>query len=347
MRNYFLGFLVSCTSTILVIGVLNFVVDPLQYFRAYTLGTPIFFDDQRYQVPGLARNYRYDTVIIGTSMTENFDPKYIQKKTGWLALKLSINGSTAYEQRKILEVALNTGQVQRVLWGVQWDAFARPAKTRTDLGGMPEYFYEDDIPSLIKGYLLNISTLGRTIAVAFGKGEKDLNRLNNWHAQSKFGCESIQKYLDDKLAQKRFNLSVSNKDVDISKNKIGASLQENLFAVIQNNPQVDFYIFTPPYSLWFFRWLSSTNRSALESYFSFREDLASGLKIYKNVKFFDYQAIQDIITNQSIYKDLTHYSQDINQKIIDGFIEEDGIPLASRGQFDSLLSSSDFKHACS
>ena len=58
----------------LLLFAFNFTVDPLQFYRPASFYEPYYSMQQRYQNPGLARNFPYDTVIIGASMSENFVP---------------------------------------------------------------------------------------------------------------------------------------------------------------------------------------------------------------------------------------------------------------------------------
>jgi hypothetical protein len=64
---------------ILSIGGVNYIVDPFQQYRVKTF-YPIAFTNQRYQNAGLSKNFEYDSLILGTSMTENFILDEVEKK---------------------------------------------------------------------------------------------------------------------------------------------------------------------------------------------------------------------------------------------------------------------------
>lgn len=98
-----------------------YVIDPLQVYRAASY-PPMFSEEERFQNPGLAKNYEYDTIIIGSSMTQNFVPSDVDRVFGGKTLKLSIEGSTAHEQYLTAKLALSTGQVKRVIWGLDYFA---------------------------------------------------------------------------------------------------------------------------------------------------------------------------------------------------------------------------------
>src|SRR5207244_2667821 len=116
-----------------------YAVDPMQFFRRAAYA-PVFSTNERYQLPGLAKNYDYDTVIAGTSMSQNFYPSYANKVLGARVLKVAISGSSAHEQFLILNVAVRTGKVKRVIWGLdEWAFSGAPDRVRDDLGMFPHY----------------------------------------------------------------------------------------------------------------------------------------------------------------------------------------------------------------
>ena len=61
------------------IGFFVISMDPYQFFKSDDL----FIEQERFQIPGLARNQMFDTAIIGTSMIENLpyigQLKYLMK----------------------------------------------------------------------------------------------------------------------------------------------------------------------------------------------------------------------------------------------------------------------------
>ena len=169
MRRFLASFLLTMAAVLGTVAVFNYAVDPLQFFRVYAWGRPFFFPDERYQRPGIARNYPYDTVILGNSLSENFRPSFVDRHTGWRTVNLAVSGGYAYEQHRLLDVALAIGKTKRVIWGVSWDAYARPSRDRADLGGLPMYFYEDHPVALATNYLLSISTLRRSLQGIAGR----------------------------------------------------------------------------------------------------------------------------------------------------------------------------------
>ena len=57
----------------------------------------------------MARHEEYDTVILGTSMIENFSERYASQKLNANVIRLPINASYITEQKYVLDIAKNTG----------------------------------------------------------------------------------------------------------------------------------------------------------------------------------------------------------------------------------------------
>ncbi len=143
---------------------ITYVVDPLQFFRRAWYA-PVWSTNERYQNPGLARSYDYDTVIIGSSMTQNFYPSYVDRVLGARTIKLSISGSTAHEQYLILRVALDTGKPKRVIWAIDdWAFRGAPDRVRSDLGPFPFFLYDTNPLGYVQ-YLFNGSIFSDALAI--------------------------------------------------------------------------------------------------------------------------------------------------------------------------------------
>ena len=92
---------------------INVLHDPLFQYRN-PFGAKPFEDSDvyysflnaTYQVPGMAKNFDYDTLITGTSMTQNFDSSYFDELMGTNALKLSLSGGNIHNISSVMKMAL-------------------------------------------------------------------------------------------------------------------------------------------------------------------------------------------------------------------------------------------------
>ena len=106
------------------------IVDPLQFLHAPWLHLPTIMPLPRFERPSIARSAAHDTVVIGSSTVSGMNSSDVQKCFPGRAINLFIDGAFAHEERLMLDVALRTGQVRRVLGGIDFFSFAaRPDQT--------------------------------------------------------------------------------------------------------------------------------------------------------------------------------------------------------------------------
>jgi len=114
--------LLSVGISLFIYATLIFLIDPIQQYRKASFYKPMF-TNQRYLNPGLVKTYDYNMVIIGASETENFNPIYIDKQLDVKTLKISIEGSNIFENELMLETAIKTGKVKKVIYSIDTFAF--------------------------------------------------------------------------------------------------------------------------------------------------------------------------------------------------------------------------------
>ncbi|NEX62713.1 hypothetical protein [Noviherbaspirillum galbum] len=320
MRNYLLSVLLMTAATLMLLAGVNYAVDPLNRIRPNTSGVYLKAQEREMN-PGVARSMKYDTVVIGSSMMENLDPAYIEKLSGWKAINLAVEGSTAYEQRRNLEVALRTGQVKRVIWGVDWGSFSHGPFESAPGPGVPDYLYRDDSALDYVKYVFNVSVLRASFKRLAGVGlvpESELGRVHNWSNTYDYGCSQIA------VEEARFKRVGS-----IFKNhKIGTyrqSVDMNFFALVDEYPKVEFYAMLPPYSAQWVRSLSNYNPFALNDFLGFRKYLASWKR--PNLRLFDFMADESIVTNGHNYRDLAHFHESVNQLMFRRALAGEHLPV--------------------
>lgn len=308
-------------SLIIILMTINFIIDPLQYYRK-AFYQPDFSEQQRYQNPGLAKNYPYDTVILGSSMTENFLPTYVDSKLKVKALKLSIEGSSAKEQYMIGNIAIDTGKVKNVIWGIDYFSLrGDPNRVRDEYGAFPYYLYDNN-PFNDVNYLLNIDTTSQVIkllAEALGVRERknpDLNLLNNWGSRESFYKEKVLKEWE--RLRKEGSVTASEYEIDC----IRKNVDRNIIPLVKSHPEVMFYLYYPPYSILQHRFYYEKNPKLFESELSIKRYIFKQIGELPNVKIYDFQQEKKVTFNLNNYKDLAHHSSFFNEWIIDRIVDD-------------------------
>ncbi|MGE0385646.1 MAG: hypothetical protein AB7Q97_13020 [Gammaproteobacteria bacterium] len=320
-RRYAFTLLGTLCACLLGLGGFNYAVDPLQYYRVPTLYTPVWFDGyQRYQNVGLARNQRYETVVIGTSVTENFHASYIARSWNTPAVKLSIGGSTALEQRLILEQALATGQVRHVLWGLDAGSFyGGPRWVRDDQAPFPWYMYRRHAWANVE-YLYSLDTLRLARNALRGNGTRDLDRLDTWDRRFVFGREAALAAWGGDCAQFQARYRPGGVAVDPAQvDGMRSTLAQNVLATVRAHPRVTFHLFFPPVSMLTY---VPADGSYLPMVIEFLRAAVAALDGEPNVRLHQFLAVPGITDDLDRYKDAVHYDLGVSRYVIDALREQ-------------------------
>ena len=152
-RAFVRNVLVAALLVLAAVAALNAAVDPFQQYRIPTGYAARFYPVfQRFEASGIARHYAYERAIIGSSMTENLVASEVDRRLGGKTFNLSLGAMTAYDARRLLEVALARGTVKQVLFNLVGNGFKfteRRSSPRVAFGcalqdGLPVYFVEDN-----------------------------------------------------------------------------------------------------------------------------------------------------------------------------------------------------------
>ncbi|WP_176220576.1 copper amine oxidase N-terminal domain-containing protein [Cohnella massiliensis] len=315
---------VVCFATVLV--------DPLQFYRKSAIFPPVFSTEQRYQNPGLAKNYDYDTIVIGTSMTENFLPSVVDRTLGGKTMKLSMRGSTADEHYAIAKIALDTGRVKKVLWGL--DYFSLKENDSEEAADFPDYLYDDNVWNDYR-YWFNYSVYemwfeGIARQALLGQN-RDLELLNNWNDESLFGAERVvNSYRAAKQEEAYFGLNEEPADV------LKARFDRYIYELAKSYPETEFYFFYPPYSVLRQEVWKETNEVRYRNQLELSVWMFERLDELPNAKVYNFQTETDWTYDLDLYKDLSHYKQDVNTAIAEAIGRDDPAYRMTRGNAASF-----------
>ncbi|THF79066.1 copper amine oxidase N-terminal domain-containing protein [Cohnella fermenti] len=318
-RSWVRRFVIASVSLALSLILLTLALDPLQFYRKATVIPMVFSTEERYQNPGLAKNFDYDTIIVGTSMTENFLPSVVGEALHGKVMKLAMRGSMADEQYKIAKLALDTGKVKQVLWGL--DYFALKAQDPELAADFPDYLYDSDWKNDYK-YWFNLSVysmLFKSVVHSFTNGNnRDLERLGNWNGSGGFSAAKVMH--DYRLAQvneKYFGLN--EEPIEYVKDNFA----QNILSLVKLHPEAEFIFFYPPYSILRHEVWRQTNETRYRNQLEMSEWMYGQLGALPNTKVYDFQTEADVTFDLDRYKDLSHYSEDVNTWIAKRIGEDD------------------------
>ena len=304
-----LGFVISL---LLAYGVLVYVLDPYYkiHHRLDPLGKPRLMAPAVLEKLGAA----HDSVLLGSSMTDNFSANKIHDTLGLNIIKLSLPGSTLHEQARVADLALTKPSIHTIVWGVDLlAARGAPDAVHPDFP-MPEYLYHNDWRSFAQ-YLSDPSlwqdlAVGglRTMRALRAGGKLDMEKYPQTElGEGEFGPQSVWKDFNGKVFDNAAPLSVYRYDLLL------ANYQQNVRRVIVANPKVRFVLLYPPYS--WLAWQRMLEKGNFDNLLRFKAAMTKDLLTLPNVEVHDFQSCFEITHNLNLYRDVGHYHPDVNHRM--------------------------------
>ena len=316
----------ALVSAILFLCALVIAIDPFQIYRlASSYMPPIDRLTQVYANAGIVRSYEYDSAIVGTSVTENFSPSQMDELLGGRFIKLCSSAGTAYNHALLLDLAFDTHQMQRIVYGLDVYSFiAGLEETGTD---MPMYLYDSN-PFNDVQYWLNRSVLGSFLPRclrAWGKTQDDSIR------DSMYNWAGLDDYGEIALYNASFTQPEDIRPADAFIENAVANLNTHVLPFIEAHPDTQFDFFFPPYSA--AEWSTMYSKGTLDAMLALRGVCYDTLSSYANVTVYDFAACEEWTLNIDNYKDTLHYGAWINDAITER-IAAGECAVADRAQLD-------------
>lgn len=318
---------------LMFIGIVIYL-DPFLHYHSPINGFFYELNNERYQNYGIVSNMEYDAIITGTSLTENFRTSQFNDLFDATTVKVPFSGATYYETKQLLERAFSSkNQIKYVLRTVDVNHLIEDiSNTRTDLGVIPEYLYNDRFWDdyqywLNKDVLLNyiIPMLDSKMKhkesgftnfddYASWRGGSVLD-ISNWDIEIVNDCFEQQS-----LSDKEYELLVSN-------------VKNNILEPVKKHPETTFLFYIPPYpTVW---WFLRCQEGNLKKYYEAQRYLYETIGNYKNVKIYCYSNEIDLVSNWNNYVDEIHYNDTINDQILE-WISKD-YRLLTNENYNALL----------
>ncbi|MGL5933469.1 MAG: hypothetical protein ACRCY7_11395 [Cetobacterium sp.] len=286
---------------LITISLISYYFDPLQMFRK----SDYYITEGRKINYGIAKNHDYELVVLGTSTSQNILKKDIENIFGVEGVNLSISGSTSYEQRELLKVILKEDKVKKIIYGL--DIFSFNREINEVRINTPEYVTRDGILHKFK-YLYSFDSLKN-----IQESKKDKNWIENHGYWGK-------KHKKDFTRERLLNINVVQNKGSIDGLKKGYSLskmENNLkefLKLVDSNKNVKYEIYLPPYSSMY--WYFADKYDTLDSILEFKQFIFSEVQKRENIKIYDFQVEFDVIESFDNYKDMVHYTLEVNRNIL-------------------------------
>lgn len=295
-------------------GLLVAAIDPYFHYHAPLVGRFRYaLNNQRSQNYGIVHQFDYDTLVTGSSMTENFKTSEIDALFGVKSIKVSFSGASLRELRDIvLEAAAANPKLKTAFVGIDQDQLLAPAdRMRTDIGSYPTYLYDGNPLTDVK-YLLNKSVMARVLDCVRGYREPGVTSFDEYDAWGlkkhwEYGAKRVIEHaaVSGLPAAKRFTYC----PLAAPRNTL-ETLDENLEPLTHIPATVIFFL-TPGSIVQRFRRFDGNVMLASER--AFLERFTGRA----NVRIFSFNTETNIVANLDNYKDVQHYGPWINSLMLE------------------------------
>lgn len=294
-------------------GSVTVIVDPFFHYHAPMEWQSYSLYNQRYQNDGITRHFEYDAMITGTSMTENFKTSQCNELFEVNSIKVPYSGASYEELNEAISRAIDyNSDLKMVVMGIDTSRlFVDKDYMRYE--DYPEYLYDNNVFNDVNYFFNKEILLGDTFdalrASLNGKESTTFDAYSNWDADAVYGAEAVLS-IYERPEKSEEPMVLTEED----KNTLQETFRQNLVSTIEANPEIDFYLFFPPYSILY--WDSMNQENGMERYIEGQKLAIEMLVPYDNVHLFSFYEEYEMICDLDNYKDWLHYSQKVSDQIM-------------------------------
>ncbi|MBQ8783673.1 MAG: hypothetical protein IJZ57_07885 [Clostridia bacterium] len=309
---------------LLILSSITFIVDPLYQYR-YDKNDKYYLNPQ-FSCAGLIKNYNYDSIMLGSSMTQNFDPDLFKEKMGLDLLKVNIGGMTVPETCFYLKYINEHSSCKKVFVSVDLQRFAiHPDNAEFNI---PEHLingYSDDYRYLLSSevytrflpvdlIIKGMEALDITVP-SFIKSSTDIDEIGAWHSDFSIGENAVLKSLEKR------GYGVSKIEADGVETPVNANVDLLFSTISELNNNTEYVLFFPPYSSLY--WIYAKDNGHFDAFCDAKEKIVTLAQQYQNVSVYDFQSFE-LTTDLDNYRDISHYSKEINDYLVECFADGTG-----------------------
>lgn len=292
---------------LILIGGVNFAIDPLFQYHKPWFGLEPVITNERYQNPGIAKNFDYENVIIGNSLSENFKISDVESVFGGETVKLTASGSHTNDWVYLLDIIKNKSDTtDNILFNL--DPYILRYSSKELKHEIPAYLYNqsyfDDVKylfnfSIMKDFTYNILNKNMNNDIpeydtAFCVDHVAENHIGKEFVLSNYERPQITNYNKDNQL-----LEVANNNIDL------------LIPYIESMPDTEFNFFISPFSMVF--WDNEVRTGNLANWEECYLQTIGRLLQYENVTiyFWNDQDMLDRMSDLNNYCDEAHYTMEM------------------------------------
>lgn len=260
-------------------ALLVFLVDPFFHYHEPWFGLKAVEDEKEYQIPGILKNFEYDSVLAGSSVVMSMDTDRLDERFSCKTVKAVGGSAPAPLLDYYLDIAFEERELKYVFYGLDVFSFYNNPDMQV-ISGDVEYLVNgnplDDVQ-----YLWNMDIIGEKIpAMIQISGDENYSEglIYQLNRDAVLGPEEVLSIHCPGAGQvqKRKPLNYQEDYVTENLNRLEAQVREH--------KDTQFLFFIPPYSIvW---WDGAYEKGLLDTYLYTLECCMERLLPYDNVTFY-------------------------------------------------------------
>ena len=316
-----------------VISALVMYYDPFFHYHAPSEGGKYIFDNEVYQNPGIARNFDYDSVIVGSSMTRPLSPSEFDEQYDCKSVQMPFSGGSVKNASINVEQAFHhKGSLKYVFWGIDpYGIDMGVDETKIDL---PTYIYDDN-PLNDLAYLLNKEVVKKIYDDNKYGSQIIYDEMWNDEADEIFCKMSAiggNKLITDNVGKPapKLNFDESYTNIMVEEN-----LNNNIIPLVKEHPKTQFVFFVPPYPVIFWNIHGYLDEKKMDEQINTFIQFYNRIKEYDNAEF-HLLPIMEETGNLYMYKDSWHYNRRLGNEVPKALVSNKYIVTDNYAVFDEF-----------
>lgn len=300
-----------CCGIIVFLGaaaLLVFLVDPFFHYHEPWFGLVNMGKDKEYQIPGILKNFEYDSLLAGSSTAMNIDTDRLDERFSCHTVKAVGNSAMAPLLDYYMDLAFEEHEIRYVFYGVDVFSFYGNPDMRVideDVAFLTNQNPFDDVQ-----YLWNADVIGEKVPDMLYASVEDApgGLIYQMNQEAVLGPEAV-------LANHTPGsvLSPTAKPLDYQAEYVTENL-DRLEARVKEHPETQFFFFVPPYHIvW---WDNAYESGLFDTYMYTLENCMERLLAYDNVRFYatDFNE-EKVVTDAYQYMDYIHGGVGITERM--------------------------------
>jgi len=295
---------------LILLGGMVVLVDPFFHYHAPIGNLKAVISKGEYQCIGSLDNFEYDSILLGSSVAENYNNRWFDEAFGGTTIKGIQRSATTVDILYYLERAIKATELKNVYYNLDSFALSADAHKAYSDDSLPLYLHNNN-PFDDVQYIWNKDVIFESIpymvAMSF-LGDYDEGESYNWAKYKTFSTE---------VALSNYPRTEAVTDI-IEESGYTTNIEANITAiekVVKGHPEITFRFICPPYSMLWWDDAHQKGETAQNLYIS--KIAAQRLLPYENVEMYYFQNNEQIITDLDNYMDAIHFSDEINKAIVD------------------------------